>query len=285
MAENKIGKLVKKAKGEDRSLREYSRDSGVDAAIISKIINGTYVPKKTDVYRALTSQEASPRGGVTYQQLVEAASSSKSYQAGLLAGMAATEAALLVTGGLPLAALGIGTVGMIAGMKSKKQKGDSNYSNNVLNEIQRFVATANGLLFTALASKGVMFHITGKNKDDYSENVFDTYLNISAHEISEYVFRYVYISKEYQNNKYVIENTSRRIIEELIFLNPSKKRKVSVVTNQEEAYEYMLSYKKKLSYNGELSIILVDVSDVKLLKEEYISHHVDMGEANEIHVV
>ena len=31
-----VGELVKQAKGEDRSLREYARDSGVDAAILSK---------------------------------------------------------------------------------------------------------------------------------------------------------------------------------------------------------------------------------------------------------
>lgn len=30
-----LGKLVNQAKGKDRSLREYARDSGVDAAIIS----------------------------------------------------------------------------------------------------------------------------------------------------------------------------------------------------------------------------------------------------------
>ena len=49
-----VGELVKLAKGEDRSLREYARDSGVDAAIISKMINGTYIPKKPGIYESLT---------------------------------------------------------------------------------------------------------------------------------------------------------------------------------------------------------------------------------------
>ncbi len=60
-----VGELVKRAKGEDRSLREYARDPGVDAAILSKIINGRYIPKKPGIYEALTSRKASPRGGVT----------------------------------------------------------------------------------------------------------------------------------------------------------------------------------------------------------------------------
>ena len=33
MGETSLGTLVKQAKGEDRSLREYAKDSGVDAAI------------------------------------------------------------------------------------------------------------------------------------------------------------------------------------------------------------------------------------------------------------
>ena len=39
MDENNVGKFVKKAKGDDHSLCEYARNSGVDAVIISKIIN------------------------------------------------------------------------------------------------------------------------------------------------------------------------------------------------------------------------------------------------------
>ena len=44
-----VGELVKRAKGEDRSLREYARDSGVDAAILSKMINEA----KKEVYKNL----------------------------------------------------------------------------------------------------------------------------------------------------------------------------------------------------------------------------------------
>ena len=67
MEQISVGELVKRAKGDDRSLREYARDSGVDAAIISKIINGTYTPKKPGIYESLTSPQASPRAGVTYR--------------------------------------------------------------------------------------------------------------------------------------------------------------------------------------------------------------------------
>lgn len=289
MDENRVGKLVKKAKGDDRSLREYARDSGVDAAIISKIINGTYVPKKTRVYRSLTSQEASPRGGVTYQQLIEAVDSSKQYQAGIMAGMGmvATEAALVAIGGLPIAALGMGSAGataLMASLASVKKKGDPDKADDTINEIQRFVATSNGIIFNDLGIKGISFQIEKKRYNEL-ENRFDTYLKIDNQEVTEYIFRYAYLSKEHQKIKYLVENIPRKIIEELTFIEPSKKRKVSIVTNYEESYEYIFSHKGKLSYNGELSIILVDIKNVELLKEDYIAHYVGAGAPREMFIV
>ena len=87
MKRDSVGELVKRAKGADRSLREYARDSGVDAAILSKMINGTYIPKKPGLYEALTSRQAAPRDGVTAQQLIEAAGTSEDYLSGMSAGM------------------------------------------------------------------------------------------------------------------------------------------------------------------------------------------------------
>lgn len=284
MAENALGKLVRKAKGDDRSLREYSRDSGVDAAIISKIINGTYVPKKTDVYKALTSQEASPRGGVTYKQLVEAADSSKSYQAGIMAGMAVAEAALMAIGGLPIAAIGAGTaVALTSSVLSAKKKGGTNKAEEIINEMQRFVATSNGLIFSSLGAKGVLFQII-KDRPPEFENQFDTYLRIEGQEVKEHIFRYAYISKEQQEILYIVENTPRRLIKELTFLKPSKERKVTIVTNFPASFDYMLSYKDKLSYNGELSILLVDVRRAELHREEYISHYTGEDAPGEFYI-
>lgn len=287
MAENNIGKLVKKAKGNDRSLREYARDSGVDAAIISKIINGTYIPKKTDVYKSLTSQEASPRGGVTYKQLVEAADSSKSYQAGIVAGMGmvATEAALMAIGGLPIATIGLetGVAAIASSLSSAKRKGGTDKVDEVINEIQQFVAISNGLIFSALGAKGISFQIK-KDRNDELKNQFDTYLKIDGQEVKEYIFRYAYLSKEQQKIQYIVENTTRRMIEELIFLKPSKERKVTIVTNYPAAFGYMLSYKNNISYNGDLSIMLVDIKRAELHREEYILHFAGEGAARELYI-
>ena len=119
MANKELGELVRRAKGEDRSLREYAKDSGVDVAVISKIINGSYTPKKPDVFIKLTSPSAAPRGDVTYEQLVKAADSSKSFQAGIAAGLAATTTALAALGGLPVATLAKGLTNIAVAKTAK----------------------------------------------------------------------------------------------------------------------------------------------------------------------
>lgn len=286
MSENKLGELIRKAKGEDRSLREYARESGVDAATISKIINGTYIPKKTMIYKSLTSERASPRGGVTYQQLLKAADSSKSYQAGLLAGMAATEALLSALGGMSMATTGISaTLATLATIiTTSKKKNSTDKAADIVNEIQRFAATSNGLLFAALAAKDISFRIC-KKKNNELVNQFDTYLELEDQDVKEYIFRYLYLNDEDQKIKFIVENTPKRMIEELTFLEPSNRRKVSIVTNFIDSYEYMLSYKDNLSYNGELSIILMDVKGVELIKEDYISHYSGEKTPSEIIIV
>lgn len=77
-----LSELVAKAKGEDRSIREYGRQSGVDPTVISKIITGKYIPKRSVIYKKLTSKDAMPRGDVTFEQLVYAANKSSDFNKG-----------------------------------------------------------------------------------------------------------------------------------------------------------------------------------------------------------
>ena len=273
MTENKLGDLVRKAKGEDRSLREYARNSGVDAAVLSKIINGSYIPKKSSIYRSLTSSEASPRGGVTYKQLVEAADTSKSYQRGFAAGMAATEVLLSAIGGLAIPSIGIASIGAAtSALLFSKEKGGANQKTELVNSIRRFTAAASGLLYNSMASKGVSFQVVPEEGGNGYSNSTYTSLRIKNQEISEYIFRYAYFTDEHQDNNQIVENVTKGVIAGLIFQEPSKQRKTSIVTNSAKAYEYMRAYKNKLSYDGELSIILVDINAIRLVSEEYIAH-------------
>lgn len=288
MTDIRLGDLVRKAKGEDRSLREYARNSGVDAAVVSKIINGSYVPKKTDIYRALTSPEASPRGGVTYKQLVEAADSSKSYQRGIVAGMAATEVLLSAIGGITIQSMemaSLGAANAALGFFTSKGKKESDKSDELLTSIKRFAALASGLIYNSMAMKGIQFQVVSDGKGDKGNNTLDTSIRLEGESIQEYDIKYAYITEKHRSGKSIVESISKGVIAGLVFIEPSVKRKISIVTNSVEAYDYMLIYKNKLSYSGELSVILVDEEKAVIVKEEYIAHNAGDNALEEIRIL
>ena len=105
------------------------------------------------------------------------------------------------------------------------------------------------------------------------------------HEISEYLLRYIFFSDEAVVSEPLAKNTMRRRIEELIFLKPLRTRMVSVVTNHSGAYDDLCAFKDRLSYYGELSVLLFDHERAMLLKEEYLSHYQAEAPVEEIHLI
>ena len=292
MKQASVGELVKRAKGEDRSLREYARDSGVDAAILSKMINGTYIPKKPGIYEALTSPQAAPRGGVTTQQLIAAAGTSEDYLSGMSAGMSVGINTALAD--IPssvmikvLQARGIYSEGggkteiSSAAMKPEEMR----RIQRLQSETQRFSATANGIILGRLGGKGLAFQLVHTGGAEVDGIHFDTCLRLMNHEVSEYLIRYAFISEEEYPSPTLAKNTLRSMVEELVFLKPCRERIVSVVTNHPGAYEDLSACKDRLSYQGELSVLLFDLERAMLLKEEYLSHYRSEITVSEIHLI
>ena len=281
MGKKRLGELVKIAKGEDRTVKEYEQASGVDAAVISKIISGKYVPQKSKVYEALTSAKAAPRGGVTYERLLEAAEYSESYKEGIRAGLAASEAAAVAMSGLsklmfPMAPIGALGAALASAKWSLEQKEDGEKEREAckaINDIQRFVATSMGVIYGCMAQKGICFKPDAKREIGFLEAGFETYVSIDDEKISEYVFCHLYLNEEERKVQSLIEAVSKRMIERLIFLNESERRKVSIVTNSEESYNYLLGFKGALSYKGNLSIVLLDVDNVRIGREDYLTFY------------
>lgn len=292
MSRTSVGELVRRAKGEDRSLREYARDSGVDAAIISKMINGTYVPKKSGIYEALTSPKASPRGGVTCEQMVAAAGASEDFQSGMSAGMSVgmltaltdipSSAMIKVLQGRGIAVSGRGGAELLS---SSMKPEEIRRIQRIQSDIQRFAATANGIILGSLGKKGLAFQIVQTGDAEVDTVHFDTCVKLMNHEVSEYLIRYAFISDEEAVSPALAWNTMRKMVEELVFLKPLRTRIVSVVTNHPGAYENLCACKAQLSYNGELSVLLFDLERAAILKEEYISHYITEDPAEEIHLI
>lgn len=280
-----LAELVKKAKG-DRSIREYAKAADVDAGLLSKIINGknlspTSKVPSLNVLKKLTSPEAGPRGGVTYEKLVKVADSSKQYQSGLKAGLVAAST-LGVVGSLSAAVAGIATVGATAlasNMFVEKQNGYAGYDYSMADKL-RFVVISKGLILGALGGDGIRFAIENENTE-----ISETTISIDGQVISEYTLKYVFLSDKQREMTGYAETMFRLYMQELVFTKPSNKRKVTIVLNDADAYKALLAFKSNNSYNGELSILLVDTDKVKLVKEDYISHYAGSDSPEEIILV
>ena len=145
--------------------------------------------------------------------------------------------------------------------------------NDELNDHKRHVATLKGIIFTRMAEKGIVFHQQDRLHVNILDSMFDTYLEVENRNTNEYLIRYVYIPDPFACDEFHIQHTGRRLIETLTMLPAYNKRKVSIVTENTDVYKDLLQYKDKTSYRGNLSIILADLTMVKLLKEEYLSHY------------
>lgn len=291
-----LKELVKIAKGNDRTIKEYARDSGVDAAVISKIMAGKYIPKKTSVYESLTSTKACPRGGITYNQLVKAAKSSKSYEEGMIEGLKAMAKVLGAIGNTPISSLSkspyvaggqlaslLGELAIESFVDSKSKPSEK--EDKALNEIQRFSATANGIVYGKLGQKGFVFSPSSNEEIGVTEKSIDTYLKIQNQDIEEYILRYFFLNDADRKEPFLVRNAARQMIEELIFLKPNSKRKISIVANCKEAYEELSKYKDTLSYKGTLSVILICLDKVTLEKEEYLAYYSDAQKDEAIKLV
>ena len=143
----------------------------------------------------------------------------------------------------------------------------------IQSELQRFAAIANGIILGSLGKKGLAFQLVHTDDTEVDHIHFDICVRLMNHEISEYLIRYVFFSDEAAVSEPLAKNTMRRRIEELIFLKPLRTRIVSVVTNHSGAYDDLCACKDRLSYNGELSVLLFDHERAVLLNEEYLSHY------------
>ena len=272
--ENKLGELVKLAKGDDRTIKEYANDSNVDAAVISKIISGKYVPQKHKVFQALTSINAAPRGGVSFEQLVEAAGQIASYT-GMITDAVTT--AFAIPCDLPIAMLNGAAMASGNVVKKKKKIVASNTEQReVEGERQRFAATSIGIIYGQMARKGIMFRPLMMKAEQGGKNN-DSYVSIEDREICEYTLRHVFMGEKECKSEVVVESVGKDILEALIFEETAADKKLSIVVNSVELYEYFQKFKGKLAYRGNLSVILIDLHSVSVSREEILSGY-NLGE-------
>lgn len=239
---SELAELVRKAKGH-RSYKAYARDSGVSSTGIYRIIRGDYKPG-VDTIRKLTADSAKPEGGVTFENMMAAAG----YQS-----RRHDYPDILLDDGL--------IVEVMTAQGSDPEMTRQQF-------LQRYEAIVIGTLYNALVQSGHPFEPIVKGSEGYNQAYMRSDFSIRTQrgETKEWFFDIKYVTGGFQN-------FFTKMMAYLIAFAPDAHRKVSVVLNDPVIYERLKGYAGKLSYRGDLSIILFDEENLRFTEEKYIAHY------------
>lgn len=235
-----LAELLFKAKGE-RTLREYGADTDVSYSNIQRILKQKYKPTP-DTIRKLTLGDRHPQGNVSYEDMMIAAGY------------------------------------MSAETRDREEEYFRELGRQEEKERNEFMTRTELIVFGGLIQSGFRFQKLESPKK-YHEFSPDLTVEIEGLPISKWLFRFIQRASrpEHQNGKILVKNIpssyARRMLSETVLIAPDKSRKISVVTDFADYYDEMLHYKDNISYNGELSIILIDSKSMCIIKEEYLSHY------------
>ena len=235
---NQLADIVARAKG-DRSARQYSKDSNVSQALISRTLQGGYRPS-AKIIRKLTDPKAKPQGGVTYEEMMAAA------------------------GYLQIAdALDEAVRNALLPSTQGKEKQSDEAEGEDRSKLTLYESVINGFILEKMRQKNFHYAMELGSQID----AFDLILFVDLPPIKHWCFDIYYISEPIITpNRWLF-----RILGKVAATTSDCERKVSVVINDEKLFSYIKKYQGKISYRGDLSVILVKLEDLST-EEFYLSH-------------
>lgn len=246
--QKQMSEEIKKVMGY-RSARRTSEESGVSFSYISGIKNGKFIPSP-EIIRKLTDPASNPQNGVTYEDFMVSAGY-KDYIVNIKNDLYSEPISL--------------------------EKSSISSLNNRLHSYAQKISKKNnrplqiiitGLIYSVLTQKGYIFTPNSENEIS-SEFSADMVINLTNQIIEEWSFNIISFDKE---DKSMGVDEMRCILFNLMFMPADDKKKISFVTDSKEVYTSLTSYKEKISFKGNVSVILVDSKELTIEKEEYISH-------------
>lgn len=258
----KLAEIIRSARG-DRSLRAYADASDVSYMTIFKAERGDYIPSSKTI-KKLTTGSANPQNGVTYEDMMVAAGYQDKETVSEAASVLAQQ------------------------MVEEIFANDTNrYTNNTSSLLTKrmqmysiYSRKVTGAIFNAMLQHNISF----TSKNSYAGEVRgvgpDIYLEVNKGRITEWWFDYRFIDKER-----LFAMKIRTILGSMLFYRPEKNTKLSIVINSETAYSYFLKQATNIPYRGELSVILVDIENQKVVSEHYLSNYLEDDHSEEFFLV
>ncbi len=245
----KVSELVKELVGE-RSIRKTGEEAGVAASYITGIIKQKYLPS-ADILRKLTATNARPRNGISLEDLMVAAGYQDRYYEGDIKDD--EDKVIVDRHGKSL---------MVDNEKRRKRE----------LEIRRFESLSTGIIFRTLAANYP--HFTAESEIGGARGFKPSIAVCISNKqpIIEWWFDIKYMSDDVAQDPTRGVSVIRQTLGRYMFVEPSICRKISLVISNEDVFNRVLGYKDKLSYRGDLSIILINEDTLSFAEEEYLSH-------------
>lgn len=205
-------------------------------------------------------------------------------------------AALAAVAGAPLASVGVlGAIpSVLVAMTAGKMLADSMAEGNdstskpseaeaapityareafqqLVRERRQFAATARGLIYTALAERGITFTPSQNDKDSATAGPEEI---ISLHH--DYFDEWWLVYEPSEKNQGQDDASTQDIHASMLLArfydySPNPRRKVSVVVDNDELFSALLRKRDNNSYRGNLSAILIDRDEVSIACESYLA--------------
>jgi transcriptional regulator with XRE-family HTH domain len=237
-------------------------------------------------YVAYEQDEARPRKRETYTKLATALGCNINYLLvedsavlGAVAGLTAMGVALAAIPGPIGVAVALGTLlGIKKSVLNLKKEEALFYNNDMLlqyeNRQKLFKATALGIIYSALASKAITCQPGIIQSLDSIGVHPDEFVTITGQDIDNWWFSFW--AKDNELDSRVIISPMDRA--EVLFsrfstASSDSKRKVSIVVDDDELFNALCKFKDHNSYRGNISVILIDIENVRVLKEKLVAFY------------
>ncbi|MCR4717835.1 MAG: helix-turn-helix domain-containing protein [Lachnospiraceae bacterium] len=248
--------IVRSARG-NRSLREYAEAAGVSYMTIYKAERGDYVPSSKAI-KKMSTGSANPQNGVTYEDMMVAAGyqdkETVSETASILAEHMVEESYFNYDNQQDI---------------TVNPKGFSIAGNRGRVDYLEYERRVTGILLSSMMQNNIYFS-NNRDYDGYIRSRMpDVILDIKKTQITKWWFEIKYFQ---EHRRFTPINMQLTLANALVYPS-SKTTKGSIVVNNKEAYGFLARRAYQMAYRGELSVILVDDNNQKVVAERYLSNY------------
>lgn len=170
-------------------------------------------------------------------------------------------------------------------VKNLSSKEELSHSNDFFLQYSRkqkkFQTLAMGLILERLADINVMFTRGDFSKLNEIDSRPDQFLMLDSSRVKSWWFSF-WTRDEKLDEEIIVFPSDRAavLIGRYATISEDPYRKVSIVVDDEELYQELIKFKNHNSFNGNMSIMLIDTNKVVIVKEQYIAIHKESKEVS-----